>query len=308
METKNISIVGTGLIGSSIALGLRGRTNGIVGFDCNQKVLDYAVKSGIVDFKVSMESVCYYSDIIIVSVPVDVALTLIPEILSKSKNDTIVIDVSSTKVPICDALKNHPRRENFIAVHPMAGAEVGGPQNADANLLIGRKAIFCQPELSSAVALEQAKYVFETLGMTIQMMDAETHDSLVALVSHLPQMVAYGVAKTVGVTTENNQWSTIAASGFDSSTRLAKSPADIWIPILLQNKDNVKRYLQSFIQEMEHLVYMLNTDDANGIAQFIQHSQAVREKYDNNLNNIKDNGKESITGSKANKLVAAGIE
>jgi len=309
METKNISIVGTGLIGSSIALGFKGKFNEIVGFDTNQRTLDYAVKSGIIDFNVSMDSIYRFSDIIIVSVPVDVALFLVPDILEKSKDDAIVIDVSSTKAPICNVLMNHPKRANFVAAHPMAGAEVGGPQNGDANLFNGRNVILCQTQLSSEYALEQAIVIFKTLGMTIEFMDPEVHDNLVGLVSHLPQMVSYGLARTIGAATKNDQWCTIAANGFNSSTRLAKSPANIWIPILLQNKDHISTYLQLFIQEMEHLVYLLDTDNTDGLNQFIHQAQIVREKFENNITiNTQDNGKEPITRSKIDKFVASGIE
>jgi len=308
MANCSISLVGTGLIGSSIALGLKGTFSGIVGFDKNSGSLDYAVKSGIIDFAVSMDCISRFSDTIIVSVPVDVALTVILEILEKTKNDAIVIDVSSTKVPICDALKNHPKRRNFIAGHPMAGSEVGGPQNADANFFNDRKVIICQPELSSIVALNHATFIFRSLGMTIELMDAESHDSLVAMVSHFPQVVSYGIAKTIGLAANDDQWSQIAASGFDTSTRLAKSSSEIWTPILIQNKKHINQYLQLFLREIESLRDLIEDENIEGVNQFIHQSQVVREKFENNLNNSKDNGRESITRSKANQLVATGIE
>jgi prephenate dehydrogenase len=309
MEAKNISIVGTGLIGGSIALGLKGEFCRIVGFDRNPRTLDYAVKSGIIDFGVSIDNICDNSDIIIVAVPVDIALVIIPEILEKSNDSTIVIDVSSTKVPICNLLKNHPKRANFVAAHPMAGAEAGGPQNADAKLLHGHKVIICEPELSSAIAVTKSLQLFRTLGMSTEFMDADVHDSLVALVSHLPQMVSYGLARTIGAATSDDQWSTIAANGFNSTTRLAKSPSDIWMPILMQNKNHISSYLQLFIQEMEYLSYLLNTDNADGLNQFILQAQLVREKFENNINiNTKNNGNKSITRAEVNQFVATGIE
>ncbi len=300
METKNISIVGTGLIGSSMALGLRGFTNGIVGFDSNPRSLDYAVKSGIIDFNVSLDSICCYSDIIIVSVPADVALTVIPEILSKSKEDTIVIDVSSIKAPICGILRNHPKRNNFIAAHPMAGSEMGGPQNADANLFNGRKVIICQSELSSSIAMEHAMEIFKILGMSIEFMDAETHDGLVAMVSHLPQVVSFGLAKTIGVANSNDQWSSIAASGFDSLTRLAKSSSEIWTPILIQNKEHVSKYLTLFIRQIETIKGLIESESIDAIDQFIQQSQGVRGKFDNSLKIKIDQKNESKTISRLN--------
>lgn len=304
---KNISIVGTGLIGSSMALGLRGFTNGIVGFDSNPRSLDYAVKSGIIDFHVSLNSICYHSDIIIVSVPVDVAITIIPSILSKSKDDTIVIDVSSTKTQICDIVRNHPKRKNFIAAHPMAGSEMGGPQNADANLFNGRKVVICESELSSAVAIEHAIEIFKILGMSIEFMDAETHDSIVAMVSHLPQVVSFGLARTIGLANSNDLWSSVAASGFDSSTRLAKSSSDVWTPILIQNKEHISQYLTLFIQQIETIKGLIDSENIDAIDQFIQQSQGVREKFDNSLKNKinQKNGTKTISRLNPTEVVVA---
>lgn len=290
-----------------MALGLRDFTNGIVGFDSNPRSLDYAVKSGIIDFNVSLDSICYHSDIIIVSVPVDVALTVISDILSKSKEDTVVIDVSSTKTQICDILKDHPKRKNFIAAHPMAGSEMGGPQNADANLFIGQKVIICQSELSSSIAMERAMEIFKNLGMSIELMDAETHDGLVAMVSHLPQVVSFGLARTVGISNINDVWSSIAASGFDSSTRLAKSSSDVWTPILIQNKEFISKYLTLFIHQMETIKVLIDSENIDAIDQFIQQSQGVREKFDNSLKIKTDqkNGTNTISRLNPTEVVVA---
>jgi prephenate dehydrogenase len=309
MEKKKLSIVGTGLIGCSFALGVRNKFGEICGFDKDSESLDYAVQSGIIDSSSSLENISRDSDIIIVSVPVDVALTLIPKILFLAKNDAVVIDVGSTKVPICNALKDHPRRVCFVAAHPMAGSEASGSRNATENLFQGKKVIICQPEQSSTVALEQAQYIFKTLGMSIELMDAEVHDSLVSMVSHLPQVVSYCLTKAVDDASCNDLWSSIAATGFDSSTRLSKSSADIWIPILLQNKGNINNHLHLFIDEIKNLINLLDNDNADGLTQFILQSQIVREKFEKNVNNnCQTNGNKSITRNKANKFVATGIE
>ncbi len=281
MKTKSISIIGTGLIGSSMALGLRGRCNVILGFDKNPRNIGYAEKMGIVDVDSSYEGICACSDIIIVSVPSDIALEFLPDILSKSKEDVVVIDVSSTKMPICRKLKNHPKRKNLVATHPMAGIEIGGPQNADAAILRGRKVVICQSELNSRLALELALDLFDSLGMHPEFMDAEQHDSLVALVSHLPQMVAYGLANTVSKASKDDEWCRLAASGFDSVSRLASSPTNVWLPIINQNKDFITQYLNLFISQMENLKEMIADGNDNELTDFITQSQVVRDKFQN---------------------------
>lgn len=279
MKTKSISIIGTGLIGSSMALGLRGRCNVILGFDKNPRNLGYAEKMGIVDIATSFEGICACSDVIIVSVPSDISLSILPDILSNSKEDAVVIDVSSTKGPICKALKHHLKRKNLVAAHPMAGLEVGGPQNADAAILKGRKVVICQSEQSSKLAVDLALDLFDSLGMHPEFMDAEQHDSLVALVSHLPQMVAYGLANTVSKASKDDEWCRLAASGFDSASRLASSPADVWLPIINQNKDFILQYINLFISQMENLQEMIADDNVADLEEFIAQSQSVREKF-----------------------------
>ncbi len=306
----NISIVGTGLIGGSIALGLRGKGNVIFGFDKNPRNLGYAEKMGIVDFSASMDSICLCSDVIIVSVPVDIALKVIPEILTKSKENAIVIDVSSTKVTICNALKHHPKRRNFIAAHPMAGMEVGGPQNADAQILRGRKVVICQSELNSSNVLEKAIDLFKTIGMHVELMDAETHDSLVAMVSHLPQVISYGLTNTVFAASTDDDWCNLAASGFDSATRLASSPADIWIPIINQNKEFILKHLNLFIHQMEMMKDIIKNEDNEALAALISKSQSVREKFENSmkLKNKHSHGDKTISWTDSTQVVAARVE
>jgi len=308
---KNISIVGTGLIGCSIGLGVKTMFKSIAGFDINPQNLDYALKTGMITQSWSIERIAYESDIIIVAVPVDVALTIIPDILNKIKGDTVVIDVGSTKSSICRVVKDHPKRDRFIAAHPMAGSEIGGPQGSREDLFNGRTAIICQSEQSSVFGLNQAKEIFRMLGMTIDYMNEDTHDSLVALVSHLPQIVSYGIANTVGQSMNGNQqWCGIAAGGFDSSTRLAKSLAEVWTPVLMQNKRHISEYLQLFIHQIETIKELIDVDDAEAINRFIHQSQVVREKFDNNSNGNKEkkDGSKTIVRTGATAAVASGIK
>lgn len=279
MKTKSISIIGTGLIGSSMALGLKGQCKVLLGFDKNPRNIGYAEKMGVVDIATSYEGICACSDVIIVAVPSDIVPDILRDILSKSKDDTVVIDVSSTKEPICHALKHHPKRKNLIASHPMAGLEVGGPQNADASILIGRKVVICQSELNSDYALGIGLEIFKILGMQPEYMDAEQHDSLVALVSQLPQMVAYGLANTVSKASKDDEWCRLAASGFDSASRLASSPANVWMPIINQNKDFIVQHLNLFINQMENLKEMIADSNKNELMSFIAQSQSVRDKF-----------------------------
>ncbi|NVO09829.1 MAG: prephenate dehydrogenase/arogenate dehydrogenase family protein [Bacteroidales bacterium] len=305
---KNISIVGTGLIGCSIAMGVKGMFKCIAGFDINQQNIDYAINAGIIDESWTIERIAYESDVIIVAIPVDAAIPIVYDLLSKIKVDAVIIDVGSTKLSICRAVQNHPNRKNFVAAHPMAGSEIGGPQGSGGNLFKGKKSIICQAELSSKLAIQCAEEIFRVLGMEVEYIDEERHDSLVSLVSHLPQIVSYGIASTVGCSIDvNHQWFDIAASGFDSTTRLAKSPLEVWIPILIQNKEYISQNLQLFIHQIEIMKELIESENIEALNQFICQSQAVREKFDNNIKN-KKNGNKTINRFGTTEAVVARVE
>ncbi|NOU19702.1 MAG: prephenate dehydrogenase/arogenate dehydrogenase family protein [Bacteroidales bacterium] len=305
---KNISIVGTGLIGCSIALGVKGMFKCIAGFDISQENIDYAIKAGIIDDSWTIERIACESDVIIVAVPVDAAISIVSDLLSRIKVDAVIIDVGSTKSSICRAVQNHQNRGSFVAAHPMAGSEIGGPQGSDGNLFKDKKSIICQAELSSKLAIKHAEEIFRILGMVVEYMDEDKHDRLVALVSHLPQIVSYGVASTVDCSLDANyQWLDIAASGFDSSTRLAKSPLEVWIPILIQNKVYISQNLQLFIHQIEIMKELIESENIEALNQFIRQSQEIREKFDNSLKS-KKNGNKTINWSSATEIVVARVE
>ncbi|MHC1702374.1 MAG: prephenate dehydrogenase [Tenuifilaceae bacterium] len=308
---ENISIIGTGMIGCSIALGVKGLFRNIAGFDTNPQNLDYAIETGIINHKWSIEKISQESDFIVLAVPVDVAIKLLPGILNKTKANAVVIDVGSTKSSICNSIQHHPKRGNFVATHPMAGNEIGGPRGAEENLFRGRKLIICQSEKSSSHALNLTKRIFESLGMTIEYMDENIHDNIVALTSHLPQLVSFGIANTVNNSMiENRQWCKLAASGFDSSTRLAKSSSEVWTPILMQNKEHINQYLDLFIGQIEAIKKMINENDITAIDQYINQAQSIREIFKKNqLSKINPrNGNKTITRTCTTQVVVAGIE
>lgn len=308
---ENLSIIGTGLIGCSIALGVKGMFRNVAGYDSDAENFESAINAGIVNQSWSINRIAFGSDVIIVSVPVNVAVSIIPYVLSKINDNAVVIDVGSTKSTICKTVRNHSRRGSFVAAHPMAGSENSGPRRANAQLLNGRKVIICEPELSSLSALNCAKMIFANLGMSIDYMDADAHDRVVALVSHLPQIVSYGVASTVAQSMEvNHQWCDLAASGFDSSTRLAKSPSNVWTPILIQNKEHIVDFLDLFIKQIETVKGFIESGDADSINQFIHQSQSVRETFDKKQISQIDhkNGNKTIVRTSTTQSVVTGVE
>ena len=152
-----VFIIGTGLIGGSMALDIKSIYDDatIFGIDANEKHLEEALNLGIIDQKAT-ENDLINADLVIVAVPVDVALVILPEILNKIGEQTLVFDVGSTKNPICEAIENHPKRRNFMACHPIAGTEFSGPKAAIKALYEGKTNIICEIEKTTFKLQEKA--------------------------------------------------------------------------------------------------------------------------------------------------------
>jgi prephenate dehydrogenase len=275
-----IAIVGTGLIGCSMADGLRSIAKEITGVDNNTSHLQEALSRGLIDRCMSLEKAVNHSDLVIVAVPVDISVELIGKILDQAGPQTVVLDAGSVKTVICQSVYDHPKRSQYVAAHPMAGLAVSGPDAADALLFRNRKALICEQEKSSARSLEIATMVFKKLGMHIIYMSPETHDMSVARVSHLPQVVAYCLSLlAAGKADENEPLTGIASTGFESLTRLASSPANMWIPIFRHNNEELSSGLLEMIRLLSDIRKMMENDQWEQLTQLIGKANRIREDF-----------------------------
>src|SRR5690606_12987190 len=171
----------------------------------------------------------------------------------KVKDDCLVIDTGSTKSRVCNLLKGHPQRRNFLAAHPIAGTEYSGPQAAIPNLFRNKTMIICEVEKTAFKLQERALELFQKLGMRIRYMDANSHDKHIAYVSHLSHISSFMLGKTV-LEKEKNERDIfdMAGSGFASTVRLAKSSPAMWTPIFKENKENVLETLKEYILNLTH--------------------------------------------------------
>ncbi len=235
-----IGIIGTGLIGGSIAIGLRENAfaKTILGMDACEKNLAKAVELGLLDEAVALGEMQERCDVIIVATPVDALVKLLPKILDNTSKNQTVLDVGSTKLPILQAIASHPKRHRFVATHPMAGTEYSGPTAAIPNLFEGKCCVFCEAEKSAPDAVETARQLYQSLGMRITHLNGEEHDLHTAYVSHISHIASFALALTVlEKEQEEKRIFELASGGFSSTVRLAKSSPDTWIPIFRQNRD-----------------------------------------------------------------------
>ena len=274
-----VFIVGTGLIGGSMALDIRAHYPEvrIFGIDTNAVNLAEALQLGIIDEPATLGDL-HQADLVILSVPVDVCMLLLPEVLDNIGADTIVFDVGSTKLPVCELVADHPKRCNFIATHPIAGTEFSGPSAAIAGLFNGKTNIICEVEKTTFKLQEKALEMFGKFGMRIRYMNPKSHDKHIAYVSHLSHISSFMLGKTV-IEKEKHERDIfdMAGSGFESTVRLAKSSPAMWTPIFKQNKNQVVKTLDEYILNLTKFKELLENDDFEAIFNEMQNVNKISE-------------------------------
>jgi prephenate dehydrogenase len=273
-----VYVIGLGLIGGSLALDIKRESpdTEILGIDANEQHIEEAIKLGIVGNSATIEDLAN-ADWVIVAVPVNTIALLLPQVLDKIGDNTIVFDVGSTKAAICKAVEGHPKRRNFIAMHPIAGTEFSGPSAAITGLFTGKTNIICEVEKTAFKLQERALALFNTLGMRIRYMDAVSHDMHIAYVSHLSHISSFMLGKTV-IEKEKDERDIfdMAGSGFASTVRLAKSSPATWAAIFRENKTNVGLALQQYIANLQTFQELLEREDYEGIYNEMENTNRIK--------------------------------
>lgn len=274
-----IGIIGLGLIGGSMAIDLRRNkfADHFIGCDNIELNAVTAQRIGLVDEIVSYDELIRKSDLIILSVPVSAALTMLSDILDKINDNQVVTDVCSTKEKLNDSVHYHPKRKNYVASHPMAGTEFNGPWAAIPNLFAGRAGIICNAEDSDYKAVELVRRMYDCLNMRIIYMRAAHHDVHTAYVSHISHVISFALALTV-LDKEKNEKNIfdLASGGFASTARLSKSNADMWTPIFLQNKENVLSVLDSYMDKLQQFKEAIKEHDENALRKLIEEANRIK--------------------------------
>jgi len=274
-----VYVIGIGLIGGSMALDIKSLhpEAAIFGIDSNESHLAEAIGLGVVDAGATFDDLSD-ADFVVVSVPVDTAMTLLPKVLDVIGDNSIVFEVGSTKTPICEAVANHPRRRNFIATHPIAGTEFSGPSAAIRGLFQGKTNIICEVEKTTFKLQEKALELFKSMGMRIRYMDPKSHDKHIAYVSHLSHISSFMLGKTV-INKEKVEQDIfdMAGSGFESTVRLAKSSPAMWTPIFKQNQEQVIETLEEYIANLTHFKDLLVQEDYKAIFEEMESVNKIKE-------------------------------
>ncbi|WP_197440986.1 prephenate dehydrogenase [Thalassoglobus neptunius] len=287
-----IAIVGVGLIGGSIALASRARNlcRSIIGVGRNPDRLNEAVARQVIDSAVlsidSLEDV----DLVIVCTPVDRIVENVAAILKATPRETLITDAGSVKSGICEqVLELDGGKERFIGSHPLAGSHQSGFEHATADLFVNRKCVVTPVGETSPELTETLTQFWKSLGMLVHTATPRDHDRILAMVSHLPHLVASALA---GIVPESAL--VFGATGFRDTTRVAAGDADLWTAIFNDNSDQICAATSDMIQRLSEFRAALENDDRHAIQSLLQAGRENRNEFERlQQNSLKDTKQKS---------------
>jgi prephenate dehydrogenase len=275
----NVAIIGLGLMGGSLALSLKKLDfiNQIVGYDHNKKHQIDAITLNLVEKVVTFEEIKKY-DVIFLAIPVNGVIAVLQELKDIQKSVTI-IDLGSTKAKIVAAVPQEIR-QNFVAAHPMTGTENFGPHAAIEGLYESKVVVLCDLEKSGEHQRKIARKIFKALKMKKYFMKSNEHDRHAAFISHMPHAISYSLANTVMKQEKRDNILALAAGGFRSMSRLAKSSPYMWEDIFRQNKENLLEAITLFENELTELKKDIQNDEWEKVHQLMADGNKLHDILD----------------------------
>jgi prephenate dehydrogenase len=273
-----VTIIGTGLIGCSLANRLKETSfvKRVIGVDNKPENVQTALELGWIDEIMPLDEALQQSELIIIAIPVDATLQLLPGLLSKLDKQ-VLMDVGSTKEIICGSVLQNIKRGRFVATHPMWGTEKDGPTAVVKDAFEGRVAVICEKDKSDEDALQLIEKLYTTIGMQLVYMDAAIHDVHAAYVSHISHIASYALSLTVlEKEKEEDAIFELASGGFESTVRLAKSNPAMWVPIFRQNKENVLDVLNEHIVQLRKIKSCLEKDNYTYLQELMENANKIK--------------------------------
>jgi len=273
-----VTIIGTGLIGCSLANRLKqtGLAKKIIGVDNKPENVKTALELGWIDETLDLDEAIQQSELIIIAIPVDATLELLPGLLSKLDKQ-VIMDVGSTKEIICGSVVNNTNRGRFVARQHMWGTEKDGPEAVVKDAFEGRVAVICDKDKTDTDALQLIEKLYKTIGMQLVYMESGIHDVHAAYVSHISHIASYALSLTVlEKEKEEDAIFELASGGFESTVRLAKSNPAMWVPILMQNKENVLDVLNEHIVQLRKIKSCLEKDNFTYLKELMENANKIK--------------------------------
>lgn len=281
-QSQHIAILGLGLMGASLALGLkkRGFNGRITGYARRTETCAEALATGVVDAVFSNPSEAVHeADLVVVCVPIWSIAKLAEEIVGALKPGAVVTDVGSTKSELLKIMEPifQPSEAFFVGSHPIAGSEKTGLDAGNPDLYEGRLTIVCPSEDTPEAAEMAVSNLWKTAGSDVVEMSPEEHDALLASTSHLPHMVAAALARSVADDNPGSK-ADFCGTGFKDTTRVASGSADMWVDIIDTNRAALETELDRFNEELQGLIKILRSGNGEDIRAWLEGARNDRDE------------------------------
>lgn len=281
---ERVCVVGLGLIGGSVARGLRElqACHQVVGCDADAFSRQRAIELGIVDQACAeLAEAVQGAELIVLAVPVLAMQRVLEQLAALDLGQAVLTDVGSSKTAVIEAAEHAFGRVPvlFVPGHPIAGSEKSGVEAARATLFRRHKVILTPLPDTSRQAVELVGKLWQTLGADVESMPVDEHDEVLAATSHLPHLLAFSLVDTLAARSENLEIFRYAAGGFRDFTRIAASDPVMWRDVFLANRDAVLRSLDDFTKDLARLRAAIEARDANALLGVFTRAQAAREHF-----------------------------
>ena len=282
-DVRRVSVIGLGLIGGSIAAGIKqqGLASSVCAWDPNAASLALGHDLGIIDsIAADINEATAQSDLIVLAVPVQSMEQVLRDIDLK---DQVITDVGSVKGIAIEAARRvfGELPENFIPGHPIAGSEKQGVVAADPNLFRQHKVILTPGEASNPAAIARVEKLWNGLGAEVVRMSVSHHDDVVAQTSHLPHLLAYALVDTLSAGGDSLEVFEYAAGGFRDFSRIAASDPTMWSDIFEANKEPLVQVLDQYLLKLETLKQLIESGEADQIKDVLIRAKVARDHFSN---------------------------
>ena len=281
---EQLAIIGCGLMGGSFALALKraGLVKRVVGYSKSPSTTELARKLGVIDVEAPSALLAVSgADIVLIAVPVAATEATFKAIKHLVTPQMLIMDVGSTKRDVIDAARRALREQvgSFVPAHPIAGREVSGVENADADLYSGKQVILTPIERTLTVQLKKAVDVWTALGCRVVQMSPESHDAAFAAVSHLPHLISFALMNAISGQPLGKEYLSLAGPGFRDFTRIAASDAKMWRDIMVSNREELLAQSKIFQRNLQALELMISTGNADALEGLIEQASLTRANW-----------------------------
>lgn len=281
---EQLGLIGCGLMGGSFALAAKraGLVKRVVGYSKSPSTTERARAMGVIDVEAPSALLAVSgADVVLLAVPVSATEATFRAIRHLVTNDTLIMDVGSTKCDVVDSARR-VLQENvgaFVPCHPITGKELSGVDHADVNLYTGKQVILTPIERTLTVQLQKATALWTAMGCHVETMSPQAHDAAYAAVSHLPHLIAFALMNSITGQATSQSLLSLAGPGFRDFTRIAASDPKMWRDIMLANREELLIQSRVFKDALAGMEALIASGNGDALEDLIKHASNTRANW-----------------------------